>query len=326
MESAALYTFALAARAAVLCLAHVTNTMGQTGADFEKGELDGTSEALMMLEAIASQRRQRVTRRSELGALRSRVLAAIMRFNVTGCHPGGRAATIRDPECAVRALGPGSPRIRALAGMTRTNGGQAMADGSKVKNTDTQWTQATPAGYMPGFGNDFETEALPGALPAGQNSPQRTRLRALCRAAVGLALHRAARHQRALLALPHPPVACSTRRSSSRRRCPTGRRRRASASTTARSGSCAGTRCRSRTSTLTFLTGLRTMTTAGDVNTQAGMAAHVYLVTQSMERRLLLQRRRRAAGRAAAGRAALLHRVRHHRRRSPARSASSRAA
>ena len=32
---------------------------------------------------------------------------------------------------------------------------------------------ATPEGYMPGFGNDFETEALPGALPVGQNSPQR---------------------------------------------------------------------------------------------------------------------------------------------------------
>ena len=28
-------------------------------------------------------------------------------------------------------------------------------------------------GYMPGFGNDFETEALPGALPVGRNSPQR---------------------------------------------------------------------------------------------------------------------------------------------------------
>ncbi|MCA0343507.1 MAG: homogentisate 1,2-dioxygenase, partial [Proteobacteria bacterium] len=27
--------------------------------------------------------------------------------------------------------------------------------------------------YMPGFGNDFETEALPGALPQGQNSPQK---------------------------------------------------------------------------------------------------------------------------------------------------------
>ena len=30
----------------------------------------------------------------------------------------------------------------------------------------------TPA-YMPGFGNDFETESLPGALPQGQNSPQK---------------------------------------------------------------------------------------------------------------------------------------------------------
>ena len=28
-------------------------------------------------------------------------------------------------------------------------------------------------GYMPGFGNDFETEVLPGALPQGMNSPQR---------------------------------------------------------------------------------------------------------------------------------------------------------
>ena len=32
---------------------------------------------------------------------------------------------------------------------------------------------ATPEGYMPGFGNGYETEALPGALPIGRNSPQR---------------------------------------------------------------------------------------------------------------------------------------------------------
>ena len=32
--------------------------------------------------------------------------------------------------------------------------------------------QITP-GYMSGFGNSFETEALPGALPVGRNSPQR---------------------------------------------------------------------------------------------------------------------------------------------------------
>ena len=29
------------------------------------------------------------------------------------------------------------------------------------------------AGYMSGFGNSFETEALAGALPVGRNSPQK---------------------------------------------------------------------------------------------------------------------------------------------------------
>src|SRR5262245_40946706 len=32
---------------------------------------------------------------------------------------------------------------------------------------------AIAAGYMSGFGNSFETEALPGALPLGRNSPQK---------------------------------------------------------------------------------------------------------------------------------------------------------
>jgi uridine phosphorylase len=55
MEAAALYTFARAKSANVLCLAHVTNTMGQEGRDFEKGEADGTTDALAILEAIATQ-------------------------------------------------------------------------------------------------------------------------------------------------------------------------------------------------------------------------------------------------------------------------------
>ena len=50
MEAAALYTFAHARQASVLCFAHVTNTMGQAHQDFEKGELDGTTEALRVLE------------------------------------------------------------------------------------------------------------------------------------------------------------------------------------------------------------------------------------------------------------------------------------
>jgi uridine phosphorylase len=54
MEAAALYTFARAADVNVLCLAHVTNTMAQAGADFEKGDANGTRDALAVLEAVIS--------------------------------------------------------------------------------------------------------------------------------------------------------------------------------------------------------------------------------------------------------------------------------
>jgi len=56
MEAAALYTFAHTAGRKVLCLAHVTNTMGQTEQDFEKGDADGTADALRVLEAIVQPR------------------------------------------------------------------------------------------------------------------------------------------------------------------------------------------------------------------------------------------------------------------------------
>ena len=52
MEAAALYTFARTTGAKVLCLAHVTNAMGRLEQDFEKGEADGTADALQILEAI----------------------------------------------------------------------------------------------------------------------------------------------------------------------------------------------------------------------------------------------------------------------------------
>jgi uridine phosphorylase len=54
MEAAALYTFARVANVKILCLAHVTNTMAQTGADFEKGEANGTRDALEVLQAVVS--------------------------------------------------------------------------------------------------------------------------------------------------------------------------------------------------------------------------------------------------------------------------------
>lgn len=54
MEAAALYAFAQARAVRVLCLAHVTNTMGMSGDDFEKGEADGTRDALAVLERLVA--------------------------------------------------------------------------------------------------------------------------------------------------------------------------------------------------------------------------------------------------------------------------------
>jgi uridine phosphorylase len=54
MEAAALYCFAKARGARVLCLAHVTNTMGQAAQDFEKGEADGTADALAVLGVLVA--------------------------------------------------------------------------------------------------------------------------------------------------------------------------------------------------------------------------------------------------------------------------------
>jgi uridine phosphorylase len=53
MEAAALYTFARTRNKAVLCLAYVTNTMGLADRDFEKGEAEGTADALMILDVLA---------------------------------------------------------------------------------------------------------------------------------------------------------------------------------------------------------------------------------------------------------------------------------
>jgi len=52
MEAAALYAFATAVRRRVLCIAHVTNAMGQDEGDFEKGEADGAADALRLIGAV----------------------------------------------------------------------------------------------------------------------------------------------------------------------------------------------------------------------------------------------------------------------------------
>jgi homogentisate 1,2-dioxygenase len=59
-------------------------------------------------------------------------------------------------------------------------------------------------GYMSGFGNGFETEALPGALPIGRNSPQKCSYGLYAEQLSGSPFTAAAHHQRAHLALSHP--------------------------------------------------------------------------------------------------------------------------
>jgi uridine phosphorylase len=63
MEAAALYAFAAARGKPVLCFAHVTNQMARIEGDFEKGEADGTVDALAVICAAAAAWRHQATRR-----------------------------------------------------------------------------------------------------------------------------------------------------------------------------------------------------------------------------------------------------------------------
>ncbi len=53
MEAAALYAFAAARSKPVVCFAHVTNQMARIEGDFEKGEADGSVDALAVIQAAA---------------------------------------------------------------------------------------------------------------------------------------------------------------------------------------------------------------------------------------------------------------------------------
>jgi uridine phosphorylase len=60
MEAAALYAFAHARQKPVLCFAHVTNQMGRVDGDFEKGEADGSRDALELIAIAAGRLRARL--------------------------------------------------------------------------------------------------------------------------------------------------------------------------------------------------------------------------------------------------------------------------
>jgi len=61
MEAAALYALAQARQYQIICFAHVTNQMGQTEGDFEKGEASGSETALYVVSQTAHSWRQSQT-------------------------------------------------------------------------------------------------------------------------------------------------------------------------------------------------------------------------------------------------------------------------
>ncbi|MFP4571252.1 homogentisate 1,2-dioxygenase, partial [Rhodosalinus sp.] len=144
-------------------------------------------------------------------------------------------------------------------------------------------TAATPVGthegYMPGFGNDFETEALPGALPQGMNSPQKCNYGLYGEQLSGTAF------------TAHPPertwtyrIRPSVKHSARYRKIelPYWQSAPNVDPDVISLGQYRWDPVPHTDERLTWLTGMRTMTTAGDVNTQVGMASHIYLVTESM--------------------------------------------
>lgn len=55
MEAAALYAFSQARHKPVICFAHVTNQMGNIEGDFEKGEANGSRDALKLIVSTAKE-------------------------------------------------------------------------------------------------------------------------------------------------------------------------------------------------------------------------------------------------------------------------------
>ena len=136
-------------------------------------------------------------------------------------------------------------------------------------------------GYMPGFGNDFETEALPDALPQGQNSPQKCNYGLYGEQLSGTAFT-APSHQneRTWCYRIRPSVKHSHRYQ--KIDLPYWKSSPHIDPDVVSLGQYRWDPVPHASERLTWLTGMRTMTTAGDVNTQIGMASHIYLVTTSM--------------------------------------------
>ncbi len=134
--------------------------------------------------------------------------------------------------------------------------------------------------YMPGFGNDFETEALPGGLPQGQNSPQKCNYGLYAEQLSGTAFTAPrGQNERTWCYRIRPSVKHVTR--FAKIDLPLWKTAPHILPDIISLGQYRWDPI-PHGENLTYLTGMRTITTAGDVNTQVGMASHIYLITRSM--------------------------------------------
>jgi homogentisate 1,2-dioxygenase len=136
---------------------------------------------------------------------------------------------------------------------------------------------------MSGFGNSLETEALPGALPIGRNSPQKIAYGLYAEQLSGTPFTAPqATNERSWLYRIRPSV----KHQSKFRKVDKGLIRSAPFAREESELAIAQLRWNPvpiPSEPTTFITGLRTMTTAGDSDAQAGMAAHILLVNTSMK-------------------------------------------
>lgn len=140
---------------------------------------------------------------------------------------------------------------------------------------------AASMAYQPGFGNDFETEALPGALPQGQNSPQRCAYGLYAEQLSGTPFTAPrGQNERTWCYRIRPSVKHVNR--FQRIDIPYWKSAPHILPDVASLGQYRWDPIPHADNDQTFITGMRTVSTAGDVNTQVGMAAHVYLANESM--------------------------------------------
>ncbi|HSF85692.1 MAG TPA: homogentisate 1,2-dioxygenase [Acidimicrobiia bacterium] len=134
--------------------------------------------------------------------------------------------------------------------------------------------------YQSGFGNEFASEAVPGALPEGQNNPQKPPLGLYTEQLSGTAFTVPnARNRRTWMYRIRPSVRHAWRFTEAGthwiRTAP-------SREADPPIGQLRWDPPPFPEEATTFLTGMRTVATNGDAHTQVGMAAHVYMASESM--------------------------------------------